>query len=98
MQPRKVGPFEVKAIGLGCMSMSHAYGTPDIAEAEVALHKAWISAMTFSIPPPSMALARMKNCWVACLKTVAVNTCWPASAAYFWTPKVASARLMGALK
>jgi aryl-alcohol dehydrogenase-like predicted oxidoreductase len=40
MQPRKVGPFEVKAIGLGCMSMSHAYGTPDIAEAEVALHKA----------------------------------------------------------
>ena len=37
MQPRKVGPFEVKAIGLGCMSMSHAYGTPDIAEAELAL-------------------------------------------------------------
>lgn len=40
MQSRKVGPFEVKAIGLGCMSMSHAYGTPDIAEAEIALHKA----------------------------------------------------------
>ncbi len=40
MQTRKVGPFEVKAIGLGCMSMSHAYGTPDIAEAEIALHKA----------------------------------------------------------
>lgn len=40
MKTRKVGPFEVNAIGLGCMSMSHAYGTPDIAEAEVALHKA----------------------------------------------------------
>jgi len=40
MQTRKVGPFEVNAIGLGCMSMSHAYGTPDVAEAEVALHKA----------------------------------------------------------
>jgi aryl-alcohol dehydrogenase-like predicted oxidoreductase len=40
MQTRKVGPFEVNAIGLGCMSMSHAYGTPDIAEAEIALHKA----------------------------------------------------------
>ena len=40
MQTRKVGPFEVNAIGLGCMSMSHAYGTPDEAEAEVALHKA----------------------------------------------------------
>jgi aryl-alcohol dehydrogenase-like predicted oxidoreductase len=25
---RKLGPFEVSAIGLGCMSLSHAYGTP----------------------------------------------------------------------
>lgn len=25
---RKVGPFEVEPIGLGCMSLSHAYGTP----------------------------------------------------------------------
>lgn len=40
MKTRKVGPFDVKAIGLGCMSMSHAYGTPDIAEAEITLHKA----------------------------------------------------------
>jgi aryl-alcohol dehydrogenase-like predicted oxidoreductase len=40
MQTRQVGPFEVNAIGLGCMSMSHAYGTPDIAEAEKTLHKA----------------------------------------------------------
>lgn len=28
MQARKLGPFEVSAIGLGCMSLSHAYGTP----------------------------------------------------------------------
>ena len=27
-QMRKVGPFEVSAIGLGCMSLSHAYGPP----------------------------------------------------------------------
>lgn len=40
MQTRKVGPFEVNAIGLGCMSMSHAYGTPDIKEAEATLHRA----------------------------------------------------------
>jgi aryl-alcohol dehydrogenase-like predicted oxidoreductase len=40
MHTRQVGPFEVNAIGLGCMSMSHAYGTPDIAEAETTLHKA----------------------------------------------------------
>jgi hypothetical protein len=28
MQTRKLGPFEVSAIGLGCMSLSHAYGAP----------------------------------------------------------------------
>lgn len=28
MHPRRLGPFEVGAVGLGCMSLSHAYGTP----------------------------------------------------------------------
>lgn len=28
MQTRKLGPFNVSALGLGCMSLSHAYGTP----------------------------------------------------------------------
>jgi aryl-alcohol dehydrogenase-like predicted oxidoreductase len=28
MQTRKLGPFKVSTIGLGCMSLSHAYGTP----------------------------------------------------------------------
>jgi len=28
MQKRKIGPFEVSAIGLGCMNLSHAYGAP----------------------------------------------------------------------
>lgn len=28
MDKRRVGPFEVSAIGLGCMSLSHAYGPP----------------------------------------------------------------------
>lgn len=28
MHTRKIGPFNVTAIGLGCMSFSHAYGTP----------------------------------------------------------------------
>lgn len=40
MQTRKLGPFDVSAIGLGCMSMSHAYGTPDDVESEKALHRA----------------------------------------------------------
>ncbi|MEJ8814070.1 aldo/keto reductase [Variovorax ureilyticus] len=32
MQTRKIGPFEVSAIGLGCMNLSHAYGVPPSAE------------------------------------------------------------------
>jgi len=32
MQQRQVGPFNVSAIGLGCMNLSHAYGSPISAE------------------------------------------------------------------
>ena len=42
MQSRKLGPLDVSAIGLGCMSMSQAYGTPDRAESERALLRASI--------------------------------------------------------
>jgi len=37
MQQRKLGEFSVSAIGLGCMNLSHAYGTPPAAEAAEAL-------------------------------------------------------------
>ena len=32
MQQRQLGEFQVGAIGLGCMNLSHAYGTPPSAE------------------------------------------------------------------
>ena len=32
MQQRQIGPFNVSAIGLGCMNLSHAYGSPISAE------------------------------------------------------------------
>ena len=32
MQYRHIGPFNVSAIGLGCMNLSHAYGTPISAD------------------------------------------------------------------
>lgn len=32
MQTRKIGPLEVSAIGLGCMSLSYAYGVPPTPE------------------------------------------------------------------
>ena len=41
MQTRKLGPFDVTSISLGCMELSHAYGTPpDPADAATLLHKA----------------------------------------------------------
>ena len=41
MQTRKLGPFDVSALGFGCMSLSHAYGTPPSPEdAAEVLHAA----------------------------------------------------------
>ena len=37
MKTRRIGPFEVTALGLGCMNLSHAYGTPPPEEAAQAL-------------------------------------------------------------
>jgi len=37
MGKRLIGGFEVEAVGLGCMSLSHAYGTPPPPEHSVAL-------------------------------------------------------------
>ncbi|MDP4301213.1 aldo/keto reductase [Leptothrix discophora] len=41
MPTRALGPFEVSAIGLGCMNLSHAYGQPPSREQAAALlHRA----------------------------------------------------------
>jgi aryl-alcohol dehydrogenase-like predicted oxidoreductase len=47
MKTRKLGPFEVSAIGLGCMSMSQAYGKADLQESERALKRALELGYTF---------------------------------------------------
>ncbi|MEW5688080.1 MAG: aldo/keto reductase [Pseudomonadota bacterium] len=48
MQTRKLGPFDVSAIGLGCMSLSHAYGAPPPREqAEAVLLGALDAGYTF---------------------------------------------------
>ena len=44
---RRIGPFEVSPIGLGCMNLSHAYGTPpDAAAAERLLLAALDAGVT----------------------------------------------------
>jgi aryl-alcohol dehydrogenase-like predicted oxidoreductase len=47
MEKRKLGDLEVSALGLGCMSMSQAYGEPDRAESERALNRALEVGYTF---------------------------------------------------
>src|SRR6476619_2945153 len=47
MQTRTIGPFHVTAIGLGCMNLSHAYGTPPSAEqGRKVLHAALDAGVT----------------------------------------------------
>ena len=41
MNTRRIGPFEVSAVSLGCMNLSHAYGAPPPPQAaEALLHRA----------------------------------------------------------
>jgi aryl-alcohol dehydrogenase-like predicted oxidoreductase len=47
MKMRRIGPFEVAEIGLGCMNLSHAYGTPpEPAAAEALLLQALDAGVT----------------------------------------------------
>ena len=47
MRTRRLGPFTVSAIGLGCMGMSQSYGEADLAESERVLLGALDAGYTF---------------------------------------------------
>ena len=48
MKTRTIGPFSVTAIGLGCMSLSHAYGAPPAArDGEALLRAAFDAGVTY---------------------------------------------------
>ncbi len=40
MEQRRIGPWSVGSVGLGCMNFSHAYGTPSSAEQSKAVFDA----------------------------------------------------------
>src|SRR5215212_7654605 len=44
METRKIGPFDVAALGFGCMSLSHAYGTPPSPDAAATVLHAALDA------------------------------------------------------
>jgi len=44
MKTRRIGPFQVSALGLGCMNLSHAYGTPPSREQAAAVLKGALDA------------------------------------------------------
>lgn len=43
---RTLGDLRVSALGLGCMGMSHAYGTPDLDESRATLDAALDAGVT----------------------------------------------------
>jgi aryl-alcohol dehydrogenase-like predicted oxidoreductase len=45
--PRRLGALEVSSMGLGCMGMSFAYGTPDDTESIATIHRALELGITF---------------------------------------------------
>jgi len=47
METRQLGPLQVSALGLGCMSMSQSYGVADRTESERCLHRALDVGYTF---------------------------------------------------
>jgi aryl-alcohol dehydrogenase-like predicted oxidoreductase len=44
MDTRKLGPFDISALGFGCMSLSHAYGTPPAPDAAATVLHAALDA------------------------------------------------------
>ena len=48
MRQRQIGPFQVSALGLGCMNLSHAYGAPPpFDDAKALLYRALDLGVSF---------------------------------------------------
>ena len=87
MQDRQLGPFQVTAIGLGCMNLSHAYGTPPPAEqAERVLLAALDAGVTFFDTAALYGFGANETLVGRVLKPHRRSSCWPARAAWPASP------------
>ena len=82
MDQRQLGPFSVSAIGLGCMSLSHAYGPPPPRDqAERVLLGALDAGYTFFDTAAVYGLGHNETLVGEVLGTGAASSCWRPSAA-----------------
>jgi aryl-alcohol dehydrogenase-like predicted oxidoreductase len=82
MQQRRLGEFAVSAIGLGCMNLSHAYGTPPPADvAGNLLLRALDRGITFFDTAALYGFGNNETCSAMCSSRTARRSCSPASAA-----------------
>ena len=58
MKTRRIGPFEVAPIGLGCMNLSHAYGVPPTPEQGERVQKLVIGRQANAVEIGRIELAR----------------------------------------
>ena len=85
MQQRQLGPFDVSAIGLGCMNLSHAYGAPPSAEqqAERVLLAALDAGVTHFDTAALYGFGANEDAGGhACSNRTAASSRWPARAAW----------------
>ena len=82
MKNRKLGPFQVSEIGLGCMNLSHAYGAPvSEAQAEKVLLTALDAGVTFLTLRHFTVLAPTKLWSAKCSNRIARKSSWLANVA-----------------
>jgi len=97
MQSRKIGPFEVSAIGMGCMNISAGYGPADDRESERLMLGALDAGYTFFDTAAMYGMGHSEELIGRTLSHRRVSLRSPASAEFLREP-AAVPKLIVALK